>query len=32
VGRIEPGAALAVVDGTGQALAVRRGGFDHFKT
>jgi thiamine-monophosphate kinase len=32
VGRIEPGAALSVVDGTGQALAVRRGGFDHFKT
>ncbi|HOM12113.1 MAG TPA: thiamine-phosphate kinase [Rubrivivax sp.] len=32
IGRIEPGAALTVTDGAGQPLAVRRGGFDHFKT
>jgi len=32
IGRIEPGAGLVVTDGRGQALAVERGGFDHFKT
>ena len=31
IGRIEPGAGLVVVDGRGQALAVERGGFDHFR-
>ncbi len=32
IGRIEAGPALVVTDGRGQALAVERGGFDHFKT
>jgi thiamine-monophosphate kinase len=32
VGRIEAGADLVVEDGSGQALQVGRGGFDHFKT
>jgi thiamine-monophosphate kinase len=31
IGRIEPGTGLVVTDGRGQALAVERGGFDHFK-
>jgi len=32
IGRIEPGAALVVVDAGGQPLQVEAGGFDHFKT
>jgi len=32
VGRIEAGWGLVVEDGSGQALQVERGGFDHFKT
>jgi thiamine-monophosphate kinase len=32
IGRIEPGAAAVVTDGAGRPLAVRPGGFDHFKT
>jgi thiamine-monophosphate kinase len=32
IGRIEPGAALTVTDGSGRPLDVRAGGFDHFKT
>jgi thiamine-monophosphate kinase len=32
IGRIEAGHVLWVTDGRGQALAVERGGFDHFKT
>lgn len=32
VGRIEAGSGLVVEDGSGQALQVERGGFDHFKT
>ena len=31
IGRIEPGAALVVVDGAGQPLPLAAGGFDHFK-
>jgi len=31
IGRIEPGRELVVTDGRGQALEVKRGGFDHFK-
>ena len=32
IGRIEPGAALVVVDAGGQPLQVAASGFDHFKT
>jgi thiamine-monophosphate kinase len=31
IGRIEPGHTLVVTDGSGQALDVEPGGFDHFK-
>jgi thiamine-monophosphate kinase len=32
IGRIEAGPGLVVTDGRGQALAVERGGFDHFRS